>query len=90
MSEDELEDWEVVEQQDAVVYKPPGDILNMDVSKAERLNGFLKNQYCRTLVEVSITSLTNVVYMYKTVQKTSLALQKHHWCSAILIKKKPH
>ena len=45
MSEDELKDWEIVEQQDAVVDKPPGDILNMDVSKAERLNGFLKNQY---------------------------------------------
>ena len=74
MSEDELEDWEIVEQQDAVVDKPPGDILNMNVSKAERLNGFLKNQYCRTVVEVSITSLTNLVYMYKTVQKTSLVL----------------
>ena len=75
MSEDELEDWEVVEQQDAVVDKPPGDILNMNVSKVERLNGFLKDQYCRTVVEVSITSLTNLVYMYKTVQKMSLALQ---------------
>ena len=74
MSEDELEDWEIVEQQDAVVDKPPGDILNMDVSKAERLNGFLKNQYCRTVVEVSIALLTNLVYMYKTVQKTSSAL----------------
>ena len=57
MSENELEDWEIIEQQDAVVDKPPGDILNMDVSKAKRLNGFLKNQYCRTVVEVSITSL---------------------------------
>ena len=76
MSEDELEDWEIVEQQDAVVDKPPGDILNMDVSKADRLNGFLKNQYCRTVVEVSITSLTNLVYMYKTVQKMSSALPK--------------
>ena len=76
MSEGELQDWEIVEQQDAVVDKPSGDILNMDVSKAESLNCFLKNQYCRTVVEVSITSLTNLVYMYKTVQKTSLALRK--------------
>ena len=40
MSGDELEDWEIVEQQDAVVDKPPGDILNMYVSKAEKVNWF--------------------------------------------------
>ena len=89
MSEDELEDCEVGEQQDAVVDKPPGVILNMDVSKAERLNGFLKNQYCQTVVEVSITSLTNLVYMYKTVQKCHWCYEKYHWCNAILIQK-PH
>ena len=79
-------DWEIVEQQDAVVDKPLGDILNMDVSKAERLYCFLKNQYSRTVVQVNITSLTNLVYMYKQFRKHHQHYEKSHWCNVILIK----
>ena len=50
MSDDELEDWSVVEQDDWTVHKPAAEILRMKAEKADRLNGHMKNQYCRTVV----------------------------------------
>ena len=53
MSDDELEDWECTDNQHPDFDKSATDVLNLAPDIAERLNGFLKNQYCRSLVQVS-------------------------------------
>ena len=52
-SDDELEDWEVEEIPEAVCDLPAVDILVMEEGRAERLNGYIRNQYCRTAIKVS-------------------------------------
>ena len=53
MSDDKLEDWEYTDNQLPDFDKSAADVLNLVPDMTERLNGFLKNQYCRSLVQVS-------------------------------------
>ena len=52
-SDDELEHWEVKEIPEAVCDLPAADIPVMEEGRAERLNGYIRNQYCGTAVKVS-------------------------------------
>ena len=51
MSDDEWEDWDYTDNQHPD--KSASDVLNLASDITERLNGFLKNQYCRSLFQVS-------------------------------------
>ena len=53
MSDDELKDLEYTDNQHPDFDKSAADILNLAPDIADRLNGFLKNQYCRSLVQAS-------------------------------------
>ena len=45
-------------EKEIVRFRPPGEILWLSPPKAARMNAFLKNQYKRTLCEVTIIITT--------------------------------
>ena len=81
MSDDELEDWSVVEQDDWTVDKPAAEILTMNAEKADRLNGYMKNQYYRTVVQVNFKNLEFFQFSTKQLKQCTWHYKKHtqHW-----------
>ena len=79
MSDDELEDWSVVVQDDWTVAKPAAEILRINAERVDRLNGYMKNQYCRTVVQVNFKNLVFSV-QYKMVQKHTWHIVKMYFC----------
>ena len=93
MSDDELEDWSVVEQDDWTVDKPAAEILRMNAEKADRLNGYMKNQYCRTVMQINFknlvfSSVQNGLKNVHGIMKNVLSVSNLHavTCSYILYK----